>query len=174
MSERLILWFWHILHFAASGYLRAAITNSGFMKTRPSMILWQIYSRRCSLQIHFRQCGHRCGGSRSDEFEDGVVHCAAKSAGERPVHFLFPALPLCSKAAILEEGLRDHGHKRMTAKALPGSSLEVIETEFFFQLLVSLLAQSTAPLWWPPRCAGPSLPAGWRNIFLFPHILFRR
>ena len=21
MSERLILWFWHILHFAASGYL---------------------------------------------------------------------------------------------------------------------------------------------------------
>jgi hypothetical protein len=28
----------------------------------------------------------------------------------------------------------------MTVKALPGSSLEVIETEFFFQLLVSLLA----------------------------------
>ena len=27
-------------------------------------LLWQIYSRRCSLQIHFRQCGHRCfGGS---------------------------------------------------------------------------------------------------------------
>ena len=24
-------------------------------------LLWQIYSRRCSLQIHFRQCGHRCG-----------------------------------------------------------------------------------------------------------------
>ena len=28
----------------------------------------------------------------------------------------------------------------MTVKALPGPSLEVIETEFFFQLLVSLLA----------------------------------
>lgn len=27
-------------------------------------LLWQIYSRRCSLQIHFRQCGHRCGGGR--------------------------------------------------------------------------------------------------------------
>jgi len=26
-------------------------------------LLWQIYSRRCSLQIHFQQCGHRCGGS---------------------------------------------------------------------------------------------------------------
>jgi hypothetical protein len=28
----------------------------------------------------------------------------------------------------------------MTVKALPGSSLEVVKTEFFFQLLVSLLA----------------------------------
>jgi hypothetical protein len=34
----------------------------------------------------------------------------------------------------------DHRHKRMTMKALPGSSLEMIETEFFFQLLVSLIA----------------------------------
>ena len=41
---------------------------------------------------------------------------------------------------MLEEGVRDHGHERMTVKAVPGSSLEVIETEFFFQLLVSLLA----------------------------------
>ena len=41
---------------------------------------------------------------------------------------------------MLEEGVRDHRHERMTMKALPGSSLEVIETEFFFQLLVSLLA----------------------------------
>ena len=28
-------------------------------------LLWQIYSRRFSLQIHFRQCGHRCDGSRA-------------------------------------------------------------------------------------------------------------
>ena len=41
---------------------------------------------------------------------------------------------------MLEEGVRDHRHERMAMKALPGSSLEVIETEFFFQLLVSLLA----------------------------------
>ena len=40
---------------------------------------------------------------------------------------------------MLEKGVRDHRHERMTVKALPGSSLEVIETEFFFQLLVSLL-----------------------------------
>jgi len=41
---------------------------------------------------------------------------------------------------MLEEGICDHRHERMTVKALPGSSLEVIETEFFFQLLVNLLA----------------------------------
>jgi hypothetical protein len=28
-------------------------------------LLWQIYSRCFSLQIHFLQCGHRCGGSRA-------------------------------------------------------------------------------------------------------------
>jgi hypothetical protein len=28
-------------------------------------LLWQIHSGRRSLQIHFRQCGHRCGGSRA-------------------------------------------------------------------------------------------------------------
>src|SRR5215831_15077780 len=28
-------------------------------------LLWQIYSRCFSLQIHFLQCGHRCGGGRA-------------------------------------------------------------------------------------------------------------
>ena len=41
---------------------------------------------------------------------------------------------------MLKKGGSDHRHERMTVKALPGSSLEVIEAEFFFQLLVSLLA----------------------------------
>jgi hypothetical protein len=31
----------------------------------------------------------------------------------------------------------------MTVKALPGPSLEVVKTEFFFHLLVSLLADPT-------------------------------
>jgi hypothetical protein len=48
--------------------------------------------------------------------------------------------PRSSKAAMLEEGVGDHRHERMTVKALPGSALEVIEAEFFFELLVSLLA----------------------------------
>src|SRR6266849_6718175 len=41
---------------------------------------------------------------------------------------------------MLEKGVSDHRHERMTVKALPGSSLEVIKTELFLQLLVSLLA----------------------------------
>ena len=39
---------------------------------------------------------------------------------------------------MLEESVSDHRHERMTMKALPGSSLEVIETDFFFQMLVNV------------------------------------
>src|SRR5262249_2329920 len=41
---------------------------------------------------------------------------------------------------MLEEGIRDHCHERMAVKTLPRPALEVIETEFLFELLVSLLA----------------------------------
>ena len=41
---------------------------------------------------------------------------------------------------MLKECVSDHRHERVTMKALPGSSLEAIKTEFFFDLLVSLLA----------------------------------
>jgi hypothetical protein len=41
---------------------------------------------------------------------------------------------------MLEERLGDHGHERMTMESLPESSLEVIETEFLFQLLMRLFA----------------------------------
>ena len=33
---------------------------------------------------------------------------------------------------MLEEGVGDHRHERMTVKALPGPALEVIEAEFLF------------------------------------------
>ena len=48
--------------------------------------------------------------------------------------------PCCFEATILEEGVCDHRHERMTMQALPGAALEVVETEFFLQLLMSLLA----------------------------------
>jgi hypothetical protein len=38
---------------------------------------------------------------------------------------------------MLEEGVSDHRHERVTVKVLPGSALEVIETEFFFHLLMA-------------------------------------
>ena len=41
---------------------------------------------------------------------------------------------------MLEECVSNHRHQRMTMKAVPRSSLEVIETEFLLQLLMSLLA----------------------------------
>ena len=54
---------------------------------------------------------------------------------------------------MLEERVADHRHERMTMQALPGSVLEVIKTEFFFQLLVSLLSN-------PSRLDGGRLGAG--------------
>ena len=41
---------------------------------------------------------------------------------------------------MLQEGVSDHRHERVTMKALPGSSLEVVEAEFLFQLLMGLFA----------------------------------
>lgn len=41
---------------------------------------------------------------------------------------------------MLQEGVGDHGHQCVTMKILPGSSLEVIKSEFFFQLLMRLFA----------------------------------
>jgi hypothetical protein len=41
---------------------------------------------------------------------------------------------------MLEEGVSDHRHERVTMEALPGSALEVVETKFLLQLLVGLLA----------------------------------
>ena len=45
---------------------------------------------------------------------------------------------------MLQEGEGEHRHERMAVKALPGASLEVVETEFFFHLLASLLANESA------------------------------
>jgi len=52
--------------------------------------------------------------------------------------------PRACEAAMLKEGIGDHCHEGVTVEAMPGSSLEVIETEFFLQLLMRLLAD-------PPR-----------------------
>ncbi len=48
---------------------------------------------------------------------------------------------------MLKEGEGDHRHERMPMKALPGSSFEMVETEFLFELLMGLLTN-------PPRFYG--------------------
>ena len=58
--------------------------------------------------------------------------------GDGPLIFFFP--PRLCETAMLEECVGDHGHECMTMEALPGSSLEVIEPEFLFQLLMGLFA----------------------------------
>src|SRR5262245_14423850 len=101
-------------------------------------LLWQIYARGCSLQIHFRQCGHRGGGGRANSSRMAWRTAGKVGCGGGPLILFFPLR--CFETAVLEEGVGDHRHERMTVKALPGSSFEVIKAKFFFHLLVSLLA----------------------------------
>ena len=55
---------------------------------------------------------------------------------------LFSPFRFC-EAAILEKGVSNHCHERVTVKPVPRSSLEVIETEFLLQLLMGLFANPT-------------------------------
>ena len=74
----------------------------------------------------------------NNELDDGVAHGWPGWLRRRSVDSFFS--PHLGEAAILEEGASDHCQGCMTVKALPGSSLEVVEAEFFFQLLMGLLA----------------------------------
>jgi hypothetical protein len=67
----------------------------------------------------------------NDEIDDGVAH--GRLGGG-------PLIPPRMCEAAVQECASDHGHKGMTMEALPGSSFEVIEPEFLFQLLVGLFA----------------------------------
>ena len=50
---------------AAFAEYRRRSPRTGLIPETFLALLWQIYSRRRSLQIHFLQCGHRCGCSRA-------------------------------------------------------------------------------------------------------------
>jgi hypothetical protein len=87
------------------GPLKSAIATSTLA------LPWQIYSRCCSLQIHFRQYGHRRGGSRAMSSRMAWRTVGRVGWGGGPL-VLFS--PCCCEAATLEEGVRDHRHQRMT------------------------------------------------------------
>ena len=72
-----------------------------------------------------------------DELDDGLAHGGQRWLRWWSVDFFFP--PHFCETAMLEEGVSDHCHERVTMKAMPGPSLEVVEAEFLFQLLMSLL-----------------------------------
>src|SRR6202022_4441438 len=74
----------------------------------------------------------------NDEFDDGVAYGRQARLRRWAIDSFFS--PRLCETAMLEECVSDHGHERMSMEALPGSSFEVIETEFFFQLLMGLFA----------------------------------
>ena len=41
---------------------------------------------------------------------------------------------------LLEEGERDHGHQRVSVQSFPRPTFEVVEAEFFLELLMRLFA----------------------------------
>ena len=67
----------------------------------------------------------------------GMVGCG----GGAPTLF-FPSR--CAEAAGLEKGIGNHRHQRVSMQSGPGSILEVIETEFFLELLMSLFTDPSA------------------------------
>jgi hypothetical protein len=60
--------------------------------------------------------------------------------------------PRSGDAAVLQEGVSNHRHKSVTVKTA-GPSLEVIETEFLFQLLI---ANSHFSTWHQQACLPPA------------------
>ena len=62
--------------------------------------------------------------------------------GGGPLAFLFSPLG-GSEALILQEQIRHQRHQRMPMQPPPRATLEVIEPEFFLELLVGLLAHPT-------------------------------
>jgi hypothetical protein len=57
-----------------------------------------------------------------------------------PWRILFSPARL-GEAAALQVGVGDHRHERVAVQATPGSGFEMVEAEFFLELLVGLLAE---------------------------------
>jgi hypothetical protein len=67
---------------------------------------------------------------------------AGKMGFGGPLAILFSPARL-GETATLQVGIGDHCHQGVTMKAMPGAALEMIEAEFFLELLVRLFANPT-------------------------------
>src|SRR3989449_6454946 len=70
----------------------AAVADVGQLEVELAL-LWQIYSRCFSLQIHFLQCGHRCGGGRAMSSRMASRTAGKVGRGGSPLILFFP--PCC-------------------------------------------------------------------------------
>jgi hypothetical protein len=77
--------------------------------------------------------------------------CGRLGCGGGPLR-LFPP-PCEGEAPVLQERQGDQRHQRMAMQARPRAALEVVEAEFFLELLMRLLAN--------PSMAAPSIRSPW-------------
>jgi len=107
--------------------------NLGLAWLGPLALLWQIYSPGL-----FTDPSSAVWASQrwrpKNEIDDGLAYRRQARLRWRSVDSFFP--PRLCEATMLQEGVSDHGHERVTMQTLPGSPLEVIKPDFFFQLLM--------------------------------------
>jgi hypothetical protein len=77
--------------------------------------------------------------------KDGLPDCWQTGLRGGP-ETLFP--PRLGEAAMLQERVGHHRHQGVSVKACPGSSLKVVQAQFFLELLMGLLTD-------PPGLDGP-------------------
>ena len=73
----------------------------------------------------------------------------------------------CCETAVLQEGVGNHRHECMAVKSLPTSTLEVVEADLLFELLMRLLAD---PARLDGRCQCAQIGLRWKVgeiVFLF-------
>src|SRR5262249_15119608 len=122
-------------HSAIKRIFHGPATSEADLWVHGLALLWQIDSGRRSLQIHFRQCGHCCGGSRAKSSRMAWRTAGKVGWGGGPVGLFFP--PFCWGAAVLGGGVSGHRSKGMRGEGLSGSVLEVGKDQLFFYLLGS-------------------------------------
>ena len=70
--------------------------------------------------------------------KNSLAHCWQAGLRQRAKDSFFPSR--LSVAAAVQEGIGHHRHQGVPVEAGPGPALEMVQAEFFLELLMSLLA----------------------------------